>query len=1010
MAQPLDYVEYLSKEIGARPAGTEEEQQAALYIADEFQEVAGFNATIEDFTSSSNLEGGRAILSMITIVVSILAMLFNILTIPALVLALIAAVVYVLEAYDKPIVSSRLSRGASQNVVAKYQPALDPQAEQRGARQRKIVLVAHYDTGKVTPGIIQRAESMNLPLAKVSLAGMVAAPFFLLLRLFLGGTGGVGLIFINLLTIIAIILVAMPIIKAVLYRIAPYNEGANNNATGVAALLEIAQRINSGSMSEADLSADGVEPTVHGEQAARAEGLIPEGVELTYDVEMTDEQFDDASEEERLLAAKAAIAALTGRPVDQHIYAVPAPREQDYEIQEDPYAQNVAYDVASETQAPVVESAFAPIDYTVASAPADEDTAGFENAPSWFIAAQKNAKKSESAQPVQKSRYAEAIQAAEEQMAARERAREEEEQQQRLREQLERDAASRAALSAIIESPEAVQQTVEEVEIPAAAPQDVYEPLDDVVAPAIAEEPDYQIDAAYQESSAPALDTDAHYDDAPEARTLEAELPATASDTDEKPEFVADESLQKPGLFEDRIDAMNDMHESVQEEVEEAVEEEVEEETVDLGQTIAYSPAMLRQAIQDELQSENDGEDGEEQAIEDETESVEEAAEEPASNSARLRLKDLPSVHDEPSAQEGVPETTNPSRSGLFRMLRSDVPSLSGVISPVPVSDSMREALLKSSQLPKIVVEGDHSDVDYSMEIPVVLDKKPVKIDVPAVFEDQEDELAATSRSVEVPKSRAAGFVNRLREKEGAELNDTPQEWLDVDEDFEAREVGRERGSWESFRDADEANGEDSKRTWEGGAFSRIRLGHVNTRSGVEEEDDSIQEAVEAAEDQELNEEIEQIYHFRNPDFNAEIWFVAIGSDTELHDGAHAFLEEHKQELRGAMVIELESLGVGELCVASEEGQFRKMQASSRIKRFTRGASEVTGIVLGQVKLATDSITTVVQKSGMQAMHLLGVEDGRPALKGSADDILENVDELIFEENINYIVELLKQD
>ena len=32
MTKPLEHVEYLSKEIGARPAGTEEEQNAALYI------------------------------------------------------------------------------------------------------------------------------------------------------------------------------------------------------------------------------------------------------------------------------------------------------------------------------------------------------------------------------------------------------------------------------------------------------------------------------------------------------------------------------------------------------------------------------------------------------------------------------------------------------------------------------------------------------------------------------------------------------------------------------------------------------------------------------------------------------------------------------------------------------------------------------------------------------------------------------------------------------------------
>ena len=57
MAQLLDHVEYLSREIGPRPAGTEEEQQAALYIADQLQQESGFHAEIEEFTSSSNLEG-----------------------------------------------------------------------------------------------------------------------------------------------------------------------------------------------------------------------------------------------------------------------------------------------------------------------------------------------------------------------------------------------------------------------------------------------------------------------------------------------------------------------------------------------------------------------------------------------------------------------------------------------------------------------------------------------------------------------------------------------------------------------------------------------------------------------------------------------------------------------------------------------------------------------------------------------------------------------------------------
>ena len=43
-------------------------------------------------------------------------------------------------------------------------------------------------------------------------------------------------------------------------------------------------------------------------------------------------------------------------------------------------------------------------------------------------------------------------------------------------------------------------------------------------------------------------------------------------------------------------------------------------------------------------------------------------------------------------------------------------------------------------------------------------------------------------------------------------------------------------------------------------------------------------------------------------------------------------------------------------------------------------------------------------------MHLTGVEDGAIALKGSADDVCENVDELTLEENIAFLMELLKHN
>ena len=61
MTNMMDDIAHLSQEIGPRPAGTEEEQQAALYIADELQKSAGFSTIVEDVSCASNGNTVRAI-------------------------------------------------------------------------------------------------------------------------------------------------------------------------------------------------------------------------------------------------------------------------------------------------------------------------------------------------------------------------------------------------------------------------------------------------------------------------------------------------------------------------------------------------------------------------------------------------------------------------------------------------------------------------------------------------------------------------------------------------------------------------------------------------------------------------------------------------------------------------------------------------------------------------------------------------------------------------------------
>ena len=122
MADVMEHVAYLSQEIGPRPAGTEEEQQAALYITEHMQKEAGLSAVIEDFTGVSNNELTRAICSAVTVVFAILGLALPVVALPAAIIAILSAAVYVAEAFGKPILSRVLSRGVSQNVVAKYEP------------------------------------------------------------------------------------------------------------------------------------------------------------------------------------------------------------------------------------------------------------------------------------------------------------------------------------------------------------------------------------------------------------------------------------------------------------------------------------------------------------------------------------------------------------------------------------------------------------------------------------------------------------------------------------------------------------------------------------------------------------------------------------------------------------------------------------------------------------------------------------------------------------------------
>lgn len=1024
MSQLMDYTRYLAKEIGPRPAGTAEEQQAALYLTEQFQKEAGFAVEIEEFQRRTRPDLSQAILSGVMVVATVLAMIVSALAIPAFILAAAAAAVFVVELMGTPLLSRVLASGNSQNVVAKYQPNPETEGSSR-AVSRKIILVAHYDSGRVTPPLLKRFGEGKLALPVIAAGGMVAEAVLMLLRIFIAISGGGVLVVLNVLSIVALLVCAIPLVKLLLVSRAPFNEGANNNATGSAALVEIARRISQGCVSEADLVESVGTATIHGASAARDAGLVPEGASLTYEAEAT--EGIGGSEEERLLAAKAAIAALTGKPVERRVYStlteeasedggevvdadstirmdaedLPAPVDSGGVITQipdeefavafkeyrtgsippvgegaasaaAPVAAAAAAAAAAPTAAPTpaASAPSAPASPAASTADSGQDVGGFQNAPSWFVAAQKNAKKSSAPADVHRSRFTEAMENAERERHQQEEAMAAAAEAAREAERKAREAEAAAAIAAAAAEAEA-QKVRAQAEAEAEA-------------------------AAQQEAAAPDAAS------APVEMVVEeaVELQADGSAAPRMPRYADDAAGLRIGARETAVQA-----------------QVVSEETV---------PASAAAAAQDAVPAVQKGTE-----VSSRLDRLRSLRTNVPSLSGVIRTKDaarkaaVKSVPDvlggdglnKPTAMEGSAASAPKSRAAVADML-SPLDEPAGAAAP-PVDSA---ATTGAVDYDMVVTTDFNPQTDSDFAANLVPDSNTPVSDG--------DDFAAPVYE-EQPR-RGAGFFNRFRHKREEETMESPQEWLGVDDDFDARSVGRARGAWESFRSDDDATnpfaddgydtfddfGSDDtpskrRRRWEGGAASRRSLGYVDMRSGEDAAADEVIPDVppEVERDRFITGEIERIYHFRNPVFNTEIWFVAMGSDNDgTHDGVKAFLEEHKSEMRGSTVIEVESLGAGALAVATREGELRKISASSRIKRYTREAVASTGIALDEVDMSgTESIASIVQKAGFQSMHIFGAENGRPALKGSADDVLENLDELLFSDYVGFVYELLKR-
>lgn len=1062
MTNLIDHVAYLSDEIGPRPSGTEEEQQAAIYIMDRLQKDAHLPVEVEDFASSTDSSLPSLICYGAMLVAGVLAVLVQVAIIPAAILALVAFSLFALEFFDHPVLSRFFKNGVSQNVVATYRPPR--RAHAAGSRRRKVILVAHYDSGKVHPEYRSGFVKILKYLQIASHVAMALAALLIILRaLFFRDADGAGIGVFNALLIIALVAILLPVVRLGYGHIAAYNDGANDNASGVAVLLEVARRIGNGMVSSTPRPMDGI---VHDEEDLRAEGLVGPNTALVY---------EDASPEEELAAAKAAIAALTGKPVAgaaesydiarnlahvTDVASIPTPSERE----SDESLQDVRAEDAADTAVPTEASSGAaaaesdadaefestdkavggmpepseslgqPVSSALSASPHQEPT----EVPEWYANATARARKEaeESMGKVERSRYAEipVVPAA------------------------ESPAVASDAIHAEEPCTTPVSDSTDDApETPGQAPSDAVssraEKTD--IAPAGTDEMDSRADsegAGEQEIHAEetAIDersADVREEDTAVSEAADRDETVSPDETDKPDEPVEEgqvsssdgsEAAEEEPLPVDPLARTQKLPASVSAERSAELADRAKKERVsvtyddplrpaaDLGATSVMNPVAAAASAQDNA----------------------------------MHVFEIPRISPAPTAAEPL---------SSFDDLRQRAPLASATES---ASKATAKDLL--STLPPI--EGPESSADATAKIEINRAGTFAAASATGAFEPLGDELVGGLTPedlyvddaddsaldedysetgaivgegyVDMPKSRIGRFFDRFRKPK--EPEESTSDWLGVDEDFNARDAGKARGGWDSFKDDDD---------WKGGAFSDLRariagrMAHDDQvlysdeeLAGAEAPDapsDTDAVALDGAPDgatqamlpltdadthEPLSEtavaqaaspaerdaaahadEIDQVYSFAAGDINTEIWFVALGSQVDSNEGIRAFLSRHAAEMRGAVIVNLEALGAGEVSYVEKEGAVLQSTSSSRMKRYLRRAGQSLGVSIKGASIEwKDSASSYALRHHMQGIGIVGMEGDKPAGCGEAGDTVEAVDPALLSQNTDVVIELLK--
>ena len=1017
MANTQNYINHLLQGTGITPACSEEERLAAEDIAQIFRNH-GFDPEVQEFNAPAPSRLAFAVTGILSFAGALLMGIGGSIGLIGVLLAIVGAVLYVLERTGRPVISRLGKTGVSQNVIA-YHKATGPLAS---PRNRPVVVVAHYDSPRAELLAREPYAPYRALIAKMlPVATIVPAAVAILRILPLPGALKV------LLWIVAILasLVALANAANIIANrfVLPYTSGAVCNKSSVAAMLGVMDNV-APYQGENEFPNDIPFDDYFGEQKRRAEEMARAAAEyaaaqqqndygntIEYEEpsynedefgqpiapeseqgEVFDEQidgFEGASADETLIGVIApeaqAEAEVAAEPVadEDAVESIGAPAVAEPSEPEPKLYRNAAGNIRfgsdairalgmlpesctldyEEGEEPTIDPA--PASVEPVAAPADEPVVVTEpkTEPEPSPAPEPDAA---APAPVVQDVYDDS-------------ASDYDEYPQRVSYESDTDFSAdlpvatphadiASAFSSIGASASSFfkgalakgKKLVDDLEEKRAAAREVAEQE------AIAHQ-----QAAEAERERAAREFEQHEAEQPAATevaeattSFEAQQPIDATETLDAAKFDATITFEKQGTA--IADPLS-----------------VSDESQDAADEIEAPEAEPAESVDAEQVENVDAETNTADEIEADATVVVEQEETPVISNADESRPYSTQIFTMPAPSDPGSTVANPASAqvetvdSLMAQISSkaaprpqmNIPDPASVPVPTPSSSplaSVPDPSLPSMQQANVASRTslfDLPDPSAQADDPFATAQGPEPTSAPVAPSMPVSSGAQPIETISAPVAKEAkpqkrglgGLFGRKKKNEQNSMSD----WLGVEDDYDAKKSGRGIGSWDNFEDDD--NG------WKGGATSS---------DGASAED--MLSAVASMGDDEL--------------LGHDIWFVATGASDCDGAGMKAFLEAHRDKLRGVFFINLESIGAGRLSVVTVEGEQQLLKGDRRIMNLVSKVCKSFHVDCGAFEMPyakTDAYAAL--EASRRALTIAGVDGPRLACARTEDDLPYNV-------------------